>query len=1111
MLIRIFHHTFRLTRWTGIVLLVGVALTLSLIRFWILPQIDHFRHHLEATLSRQLQRPVHIQKLRASLYHLTPQLRLLGTTIGDPHQHQLWMKELQVTVNLPASLSERQLRIDSIRLVGAEIHVEKTPEGDWIIHGLGGGHEGIPSWLLRDGHFELLDSTVHWHLNQKMTAGNSTSWHNLRIQLVNRGHQHHLLFSFHGGVRWTKQAWLHLSFQGDPRHPFHGSGRFHLSLQYFHLPTLQRILTPFLPHQPLRFAYGHGWLEAVGQWQQSELESRIAVALKQARVEHPDLKSPFWIHNLNSSLGLHLSARDWQMKTTYLRIQGKGLDFSGRISMDKTAGQPPNLEAFGMISELQLAQLCTALQTKQPSALNHWLTPLPLQGKISGHLLWRGKLADYPFSHGEGIAEAQLRGQNLTIRFLPEWPALKQADVRLTLLNDEIQLHLTRSGFANAQVGPATGTLQLSVPDPILSIKAQAHANLAQVLSALNRSPLKAEIQKLTDQVDLAGRGHLDLRVDIPLLHAFDTQVQGKAVLQRSTISLRPIPLTLTGVKGNLAFDRERIETRLTGQFREHPARLVASADGKMTDVHLETRLEASQLPDSIPFHQSLEGETDMTVELVQQGNRPAKLTIQSDLKGVSLQLPAPLGKPLTSIHPFTLTAWLQDSEDIPLTVDYPPIHAAVFLDPQRGSLRGRVGINEPPPPLNRNLRQGIIVQGSLPQLDLPAWLHALPGLNVAQNHLTLIHNLDFKVDHLLDEGRDLGNYRVTAQANGDRWDGHLDTPFGSGIWRYTNQPGRLDLTFSRLDTGVLAEKASPSLPAREPGRVSFEHWPAIHFNAHQVLFASRNIGHIELHAIPDHSTLLFDLKLTDPTHHLEASGKWLTQPQIQTQIQGHFSSPALGEFLVKINHPTALAETPARADFALNWPASPQQFSLRRLNGHLELDLGAGRWLDVEPGAGRLFGLLYLGTLQRRLRLDFSDLFSSGLSYDHISGHISITNGKAYTDDLIIEAVAARIFISGRVDLVEQRTDELVTVVPNTPLTLGIVGQDQNTQVGKAAGLLQRLINSPLDSITQSQYAITGTWDQPVIIRLRRSVPGTILNGIWSGLKIITGNHDAP
>jgi len=205
------------------------------------------------------------------------------------------------------------------------------------------------------------------------------------------------------------------------------------------------------------------------------------------------------------------------------------------------------------------------------------------------------------------------------------------------------------------------------------------------------------------------------------------------------------------------------------------------------------------------------------------------------------------------------------------------------------------------------------------------------------------------------------------------------------------------------------------------------------------------------------------------------------------------------------------LAETPARADFALNWPASPQQFSLRRLNGHLELDLGAGRWLDVEPGAGRLFGLLYLGTLQRRLRLDFSDLFSSGLSYDHISGHISITNGKAYTDDLIIEAVAARIFISGRVDLVEQRTDELVTVVPNTPLTLGIVGQDQNTQVGKAAGLLQRLINSPLDSITQSQYAITGTWDQPVIIRLRRSVPGTILNGIWSGLKIITGNHDAP
>ena len=52
-------------------------------------------------------------------------------------------------------------------------------------------------------------------------------------------------------------------------------------------------------------------------------------------------------------------------------------------------------------------------------------------------------------------------------------------------------------------------------------------------------------------------------------------------------------------------------------------------------------------------------------------------------------------------------------------------------------------------------------------------------------------------------------------------------------------------------------------------------------------------------------------------------------------------------------------------------------------------MQVDQGRLPAVEPGVGRLVGLVKVFSLARRLRLDFGDLFEQDLSFDRIEGQV--------------------------------------------------------------------------------------------------------------------------
>ena len=147
-------------------------------------------------------------------------------------------------------------------------------------------------------------------------------------------------------------------------------------------------------------------------------------------------------------------------------------------------------------------------------------------------------------------------------------------------------------------------------------------------------------------------------------------------------------------------------------------------------------------------------------------------------------------------------------------------------------------------------------------------------------------------------------------------------------------------------------------------------------------------------------------------------------------------------------------------------------------------------RWVS---SAGRLFGLLSVTALPRRLALDFSDLFSKGFAFDRIEGDFSIQNGQAYTNNLYMTAPAADISVSGRTGLVSKDYDQIATVTPKLSSSLPVASAlfgPVGVGVGAViflAGELFESIPKKINKMLSYQYSITGSWKEPTIEKIKK------------------------
>jgi uncharacterized protein YhdP len=263
---------------------------------------------------------------------------------------------------------------------------------------------------------------------------------------------------------------------------------------------------------------------------------------------------------------------------------------------------------------------------------------------------------------------------------------------------------------------------------------------------------------------------------------------------------------------------------------------------------------------------------------------------------------------------------------------------------------------------------------------------------------------------------------------------------------------------------------------------------PSITINAAEFALGERELGALSVNIQSTSRGLeTVNLAMVDETFTFEGSAGWIIDAYEEsgqrTFFEAKLRSTNIEQTLRQLNYAPGIIGTDMEVDFDVSWPGGPRQDFMGAVNGTVDARLGAGRLADVEPGAGRVFGLMSVVALPRRLSLDFRDVLDSGFGFDEIAGNFRIVNGEAYTCNLSLTGPAADVGIIGRTDLVSQIYSQAAVVSANVGSALPIAGfVIAGPQVAAALLIFSQVFKKSLQEVAQLSYSIEGPWEDPVI-----------------------------
>nr|VFJ43954.1 MAG: TIGR02099 family protein [Candidatus Kentron sp. FM]VFJ50863.1 MAG: TIGR02099 family protein [Candidatus Kentron sp. FM]VFK06378.1 MAG: TIGR02099 family protein [Candidatus Kentron sp. FM] len=300
----------------------------------------------------------------------------------------------------------------------------------------------------------------------------------------------------------------------------------------------------------------------------------------------------------------------------------------------------------------------------------------------------------------------------------------------------------------------------------------------------------------------------------------------------------------------------------------------------------------------------------------------------------------------------------------------------------------------------------------------------------------------------------------------------------------------------------IVADFAHLQLPAADDSgkrnEIDPRNIPSIRFTCKNLTYDGRPLGNTRLELVQTPQGINIEtIDISSRNLQVQGNGTWEYpaqpgQSSSRSRLQVlEIRSRNLGKLLSSFGYGRKVAKK-GKTYLKLSnatWPGSPAQFELERMSGNLDIKITDGRLLAIEPGTtGRVFGLLSFTQLTRRLSLDFKDFYKEGFTYDRIEGKFRIEQGRAKTDDFVVEGTSSRIDIVGNTGLVNKDYDQVATVIPKLATTTVPV-----PTIGiplAAIGIAQHLLDKPFfDKVFAYQYTIKGTWADPKIELVQNNV----------------------
>ena len=724
-----------------------------------------------------------------------------------------------------------------------------------------------------------------------------------------------------------------------------------------------------------------------------------------------------------------------------------------------------------------------------------WLDHALLAGRAGDvSLRLKGDLKDFPFQNARvGVFQISAKVTDGTLKYAEGWPSIDDINAELHFDGKRMEIVSSKAGVFGAKVINTRVVMpDLFTPERVLEINGQAEGPTAEFLKFVAQSPVSQMIGGYTQNMNASGNGRLQLKLDLPLAHLSETKVAGSYQFVGNQVSFDAAWPPVTQVNGRLEFSQSGVSMRaVNAQFLGGPATVSVATqrDGGIA-VNARGTINAALLHSSLeqPMLRQLSGTTAWTSSISVR-NRSAAILVESSLQGLVSTLPAPLNTAPAEALPLRFERTVAADEQrggAPPPADRSTLELGRVLRmeihrrAENGKMvfeRGAIGINE----ASRLPERGMAINGNAAALDLDKWLGLLGGAAGAQAPLT---SLNLKVGALDIYGKRINDVSVRAAFLGSDWAATVTAREleGDVRWRSLGK-GRVS---ARLAHFTFPE---PS-PGKHPDDTPPKDLPGLDIIADNLVVHDKKLGRLELAASNEGRDWRIEkAKLVTPESQLSADGLWQgLAMQQSTRLNIKLDISDVGKYLERIGYAGGMQRGSAKLQGKFSWAGGPQSIDYSSLSGEVSLVAEKGQFLKIEPGIGKLLGILSLQALPRRITLDFRDIFSEGFAFDTVAATAQIAKGMMHTQDFAMGGPAAQVAMTGNIDLARETQSLRVRVVPSLGDSLSVAGLVlANPIAGVGAFLAQRLFKDPLGQIFAYEYAVSGTWADPKVEKVRR------------------------
>jgi uncharacterized protein (TIGR02099 family) len=784
--------------------------------------------------------------------------------------------------------------------------------------------------------------------------------------------------------------------------------------------------------------------------------------------------------------------QNWHVLSDELLLATEDLRSRAQLELTLPAdGSSPIVDLQLAVEDADIGAVSRYLPARRmPDKVVDWLDAALRSGHIvSASASLVGPIKAFPFDAKEGDFRARVQFENATLAYWPDWPAVEDIEGTVDFFDASMSGQVRRAVIGENRVAPGLVNIA-DLREGVIEYTGRSSGDVNAVLDYLRATGLAKRSPLIEHGLEAGGTSELDLDFSLPVRRIDGTRVRGTLHVDGASVGLSGLRQRFDGVQGAITYDDaglhgDDLKALLLGRPVQvsvaperaedgHVSATVLQVDGRLDAIDLGAGLDARLgrlLAGSSVYH----GRARLP-----QDHMPLEIDVQSDLAGTEVRMPAPLDKSAASVQPLSVHARFPKADSALVSINLGDARRALIetaRDAQGWRFqRGAVELSGGTPALAE--ARGLAVRGHIAALDLQRWL----GFDTQGGGDPLLSFADLQIDELTAFGQHFAGAHAEVDRSEHEWLIQLDGNDLRGSVFVPLDAHSGSPLVARLDTLHRAARASTSDPG-DPRTLRPMQVEVGDFD-----YNTMHLGKLTLGLAPvANGVRVSRLETVAPSFTISGSGQWLlTDFGHQSQLDFTLRSTDVAPTLAALDFDSSLTAADAEIVASVSWPGPPGPRFKEQLTGDVKIHVGKGQLESVDPGAGRMFGLLSVAALPRRLALDFRDVFEKGLAFDEIHGDFTLDGGNAYTNNLAMEGPAADIGIVGRTGLVTKDYDQTAIVYANFGASLPVAGAiAAGPAVGAALLLFSEIFKKPLKTMSSMHYRITGTWDEPLVERM--------------------------